>query len=95
MAAEASLSPSAFHRQFKAVTSMTPIQYQKQLMKWKKGGIYEVPGQMKQEQSRFSVALGIRVTGRQYALGDVGHDAARGKPCRQRAQEILPAYDPG
>jgi len=25
------LSPSAFHRQFKAVTPMTPIQYQKQL----------------------------------------------------------------
>jgi len=31
LAAEAGLSPSAFHRQFKAVTSMTPIQYQKQL----------------------------------------------------------------
>jgi AraC-like DNA-binding protein len=25
------LSPSAFHRQFKAMTSMTPLQYQKQL----------------------------------------------------------------
>jgi AraC-like DNA-binding protein len=27
----AQLSPSAFHRQFKALTSMTPLQYQKQL----------------------------------------------------------------
>ena len=27
----ASLSPSAFHRQFKALTGMTPLQYQKQL----------------------------------------------------------------
>jgi AraC-like DNA-binding protein len=27
----ARMSPSAFHRQFKAVTSMTPLQYQKQL----------------------------------------------------------------
>ena len=27
----AQLSPSAFHRQFKAITSMTPLQYQKQL----------------------------------------------------------------
>jgi AraC-like DNA-binding protein len=25
------MSPSAFHRQFKALTSMTPLQYQKQL----------------------------------------------------------------
>jgi AraC-like DNA-binding protein len=25
------MSPSAFHRQFKALTSMTPMQYQKQL----------------------------------------------------------------
>ena len=31
LAAVAGLSPSAFHRQFKAVTSLTPIQYQKQL----------------------------------------------------------------
>ena len=31
LAAIAQLSPSAFHRQFKAVTSMTPLQYQKQL----------------------------------------------------------------
>ncbi len=31
LAAIARLSPSAFHRQFKAVTSMTPLQYQKQL----------------------------------------------------------------
>lgn len=31
LAAEVHLSPSAFHRQFKAVTSMTPLQYQKQL----------------------------------------------------------------
>lgn len=31
LAAEAHLSPSAFHRQFKAVTAMTPLQYQKQL----------------------------------------------------------------
>ena len=31
LAAIAGLSPSAFHRQFKAVTSMTPLQYQKQL----------------------------------------------------------------
>ncbi len=30
LAAIAQLSPSAFHRQFKAVTSMTPLQYQKQ-----------------------------------------------------------------
>jgi AraC-like DNA-binding protein len=27
----AQMSPSAFHRQFKAITSMTPLQYQKQL----------------------------------------------------------------
>jgi AraC-like DNA-binding protein len=27
----AKMSPSAFHRQFKAVTAMTPLQYQKQL----------------------------------------------------------------
>ncbi|WP_044560947.1 AraC family transcriptional regulator [Azospirillum sp. B4] len=31
LAAEARLSPSAFHRQFKALTAMTPLQYQKQL----------------------------------------------------------------
>ncbi len=31
LAAIAQLSPSAFHRQFKAVTAMTPLQYQKQL----------------------------------------------------------------
>ncbi len=31
LASVAQLSPSAFHRQFKAVTSMTPLQYQKQL----------------------------------------------------------------
>ncbi len=31
LAAIAQLSPSAFHRQFKAVTSLTPLQYQKQL----------------------------------------------------------------
>jgi AraC-like DNA-binding protein len=31
LAGIAQLSPSAFHRQFKALTSMTPLQYQKQL----------------------------------------------------------------
>ncbi|WP_413739028.1 AraC family transcriptional regulator N-terminal domain-containing protein [Sodalis sp. RH21] len=31
LAAIAQLSPSAFHRQFKALTAMTPLQYQKQL----------------------------------------------------------------
>ena len=31
LAAIAQLSPSAFHRQFKALTSVTPLQYQKQL----------------------------------------------------------------
>ncbi len=31
LAAVAQLSPSAFHRQFKVVTAMTPLQYQKQL----------------------------------------------------------------
>jgi AraC-like DNA-binding protein len=31
LASIAQMSPSAFHRQFKAVTSMTPLQYQKQL----------------------------------------------------------------
>jgi AraC-like DNA-binding protein len=31
LAAIARLSPSAFHRQFKALTSMTPLQYQKRL----------------------------------------------------------------
>ena len=31
LAAVARLSPSAFHRQFKSLTSMTPLQYQKQL----------------------------------------------------------------
>ncbi len=31
LAAIAQLSPSAFHRQFKAVTAMTPLRYQKQL----------------------------------------------------------------
>ena len=31
LAAIAQLSPSAFHRQFKAITLMTPLQYQKQL----------------------------------------------------------------
>ncbi len=31
LAAVAQLSPSAFHRQFKTVTAMTPLQYQKQL----------------------------------------------------------------
>jgi len=31
LAATARLSPSAFHRQFKTLTSMTPLQYQKQL----------------------------------------------------------------
>ncbi len=31
LASIAQVSPSAFHRQFKAVTSMTPLQYQKQL----------------------------------------------------------------
>jgi AraC-like DNA-binding protein len=31
LAAIAQLSPSAFHRQFKALTSMTPLQYQKKL----------------------------------------------------------------
>ena len=31
LAAAAHLSPSAFHRQFKSMTSLTPLQYQKQL----------------------------------------------------------------
>lgn len=31
LAAIAGMSPTAFHRQFKAVTAMTPLQYQKQL----------------------------------------------------------------
>lgn len=31
LASVAHLSPSAFHRQFKSITSMTPLQYQKQL----------------------------------------------------------------
>jgi len=31
LASIAQLSPSAFHRQFKQVTSMTPLQYQKHL----------------------------------------------------------------
>ena len=31
LALVAQMSPSAFHRQFKAITSMTPLQYQKQL----------------------------------------------------------------
>lgn len=31
LAAIAQMSPSTFHRQFKALTSMTPVQYQKQL----------------------------------------------------------------
>jgi AraC-like DNA-binding protein len=31
LAAIAQMSPSAFHREFKALTSMTPLQYQKQL----------------------------------------------------------------
>ncbi|HTJ57883.1 MAG TPA: AraC family transcriptional regulator [Devosiaceae bacterium] len=31
LASVAQMSPSAFHRQFKALTSMTPLQYQKQL----------------------------------------------------------------
>ena len=31
LAAIAGMSPSAFHRQFKALTAMTPLQYQKQL----------------------------------------------------------------
>lgn len=31
LASMAQLSPSAFHRHFKALTSMTPLQYQKQL----------------------------------------------------------------
>jgi AraC-like DNA-binding protein len=31
LAETAQMSPSAFHRQFKALTSMTPLQYQKQL----------------------------------------------------------------
>ncbi|GLS20441.1 hypothetical protein GCM10007874_34580 [Labrys miyagiensis] len=31
LAAIAQLSPSAFHRQFKALTAMTPLQYQKLL----------------------------------------------------------------
>ena len=31
LAAIARMSPSAFHRQFKALTAMTPLQYQKQL----------------------------------------------------------------
>lgn len=31
LASLARMSPSAFHRQFKAITSMTPLQYQKQL----------------------------------------------------------------
>jgi transcriptional regulator GlxA family with amidase domain len=31
LARTAQMSPSAFHREFKALTSMTPLQYQKQL----------------------------------------------------------------
>ena len=31
LASIAKMSPSAFHRQFKAITAMTPLQYQKQL----------------------------------------------------------------
>jgi AraC-like DNA-binding protein len=31
LASAAQMSPSAFHRQFKSITSMTPLQYQKQL----------------------------------------------------------------
>lgn len=31
LASAARMSPSAFHRQFKSITSMTPLQYQKQL----------------------------------------------------------------
>lgn len=31
LAEQANMSPSSFHRHFKAVTSMSPLQYQKQL----------------------------------------------------------------
>jgi len=31
LASAAQMSPSAFHRQFKSITSITPLQYQKQL----------------------------------------------------------------
>jgi transcriptional regulator GlxA family with amidase domain len=31
LAALAGLSPTAFHRQFKAMTAMTPVQFQKQI----------------------------------------------------------------
>ena len=37
LAAEAGLSPSAFHRQFKAVTSMTPSNIRSNFACWKRG----------------------------------------------------------
>jgi AraC-like DNA-binding protein len=68
LASIARLSPSAFHRQFKAMTSMTPLQYQKQLrllearrlMACNAGNVeeaafqvgYESPSQFSREYSR-------------------------------------------
>jgi AraC-like DNA-binding protein len=55
LAAIAKMSPSAFHRQFKALTSMTPLQYQKQLR------LLEARRQM--------ISCGVNVEAASFAVG--------------------------
>lgn len=71
LASIAQLSPSAFHRQFKALTAMTPLQYQKQLRLFEARRLlasgetnvettafrvgYESPSQFSREYTRMSV----------------------------------------
>lgn len=55
LATLAQLSPSAFHRQFKALTSLTPLQYQKQLRLM--------------EARRLMVAEGVNVETASYRVG--------------------------
>ncbi len=55
LAAIAALSPSAFHRQFKALTSLAPLQYQKQLRLL--------------EAKRLMVSSGLKVEAAAFAVG--------------------------
>jgi transcriptional regulator GlxA family with amidase domain len=83
LAARARMSASAFHRQFRSITAMTPLQYQKQmrLMEARRmmlvDGVsaesagsavgYESPSQFSREYSRMFGAPPLRDTRRQLA----------------------------
>jgi transcriptional regulator GlxA family with amidase domain len=90
LASIARMSPSAFHRQFKAITSVTPLQYQKQLRLLEARRLivtdamnvenaafevgYESPSQFSREYSRMFGAPPRRDVSALRAMASYGHD---------------------